>query len=101
MEAIGAAKVKDTPLACHATNLRVLTRDLRIAQHNIVVRDPPYTQVVAVKRDTANVLPDANFQKGHRALQRSTPSALLIPPDTVVGICGATLLRRRAITQPV
>src|SRR6476619_2419604 len=101
MEAIGAAKVKDAPLARCETYLRVLTRDLRVAQHNIVVREPPYSQVVAVKRDTASVLPDANFQIGHRALQRSTPSALLIPPDTVVGICGAMMQRWRAVTQPV
>jgi hypothetical protein len=49
MEAIGAAKVKDAPLACHATNLRVLTRDLRIAEHDVVVREPPNPQVIAVK----------------------------------------------------
>jgi hypothetical protein len=48
--------------------------------------------VVAVKRDTANVLPDANFQIGHRALQRSSSSTLLIPLDTVVGISSATTL---------
>jgi hypothetical protein len=50
--------------------------------------------VVAIKRDTANFLPDANFQIGHRALQRSTSPRLLIPLDTVVGIFGATMLRR-------
>ncbi|HEY1387084.1 MAG TPA: hypothetical protein VGF38_00960 [Ktedonobacterales bacterium] len=79
----------------------MLTRDLRVAQHNIVVREPSNPQVVAVKRDTANFLLDANFQIGHRALQRSTSPTLLIPLDTVVGTCGASTLQRRAITQPV
>jgi hypothetical protein len=101
MEAIGAAKVQNAPFARCETYLRMLTRDLRVAEHDVVVREPPYPQVVAVKRDTANVLPDANFQIGHRALQRSTSPTLLIPLDTVVGMCGATGLRRRAITQPV
>jgi len=69
----------------------MLPRDLRVAQHDIVVRQPPQPQVVAVKRDTANVLTDANFQIGHRALQRSTSSTLPIPLDTVVGISSATM----------
>src|SRR5690348_2029153 len=94
MEAIRAAKVKDAPCARCETYLRMLARDLRVAQHNVVVREPPNPQMVAVKRDTANVLPDANFQIGHRALQRTIPSVLLIPPDTAVGACGAIKLRR-------
>jgi hypothetical protein len=40
MEAIGAAKVQNTPFTCRETYLRMLSRDLRVAQHDIVVRQP-------------------------------------------------------------
>jgi hypothetical protein len=73
MESIRAAKIKDTPLARGEAQFSMLARNLGVTQHDIILCQTPYPQVLAVKRDAANLLRNTNFQIGHHALQRRTP----------------------------